>query len=603
MSSPRLARAEQLQNGGPPTIGALGASVVMDSVQNLLGQDGQLENTSATGPPTLSALANLEAAPLNELPTLGSVRSLSDQAGKLASSAVDLRPLHIGTVPQLHQRHPPLPSKQQPQHQPRLPKSPPRVLPQEQQSIAPQDERWQAEHKMHMLRSLQPPSDTASGGACPIGHSPPVLVSADSPSLKDLPTTPSHGSQQSRPTPVQTAPGRPTSSDSSQPALPVRTSADVVVPLQPVSTAPPSSTPAAATTAWTHMSTSQSTASATHQPATKSGQKRQASTSPRPERLAAKRGPGRPRGSGVKLRPPDKNLVASVRAIMKEMKISQQVVSNEAHVSQAVISQWLGSKYTGDNGKVDTIMRIWLQMRNGGGSHAMPGLYLRRSRSASKRRKKTDNGDSTLANAGASNKIISRVRSGPTSDAQTIDAPSSAETFETPRAAENRFNDMLEKLTAFKMKHGHCRVPRIYKADNALGRWVNNIRSGNTNTEKHGRDSHYRGASQEYSTAIGHARLNELGFCWHAKNSYKHAERSRLYDMNDTERLLHPDTIKEIARAMGKFPSDEKLNADLQKGVEAHAGSTALPFSHSNKKGVWALLYASNCASVEWLIA
>ena len=48
--------------------------------------------------------------------------------------------------------------------------------------------------------------------------------------------------------------------------------------------------------------------------------------------------------------------------------------------------------------------------------------------------------------------------------------------------AENRFNVMLEKVKAYKLRHGHCRVPRDYAEDRVLGRWVSNIRSGNTKT-------------------------------------------------------------------------------------------------------------------------
>ena len=89
----------------------------------------------------------------------------------------------------------------------------------------------------------------------------------------------------------------------------------------------------------------------------------------------------------------------------------------------------------------------------------------------------------------------------------------------------------------------------MYEADRGLGRWVNNIRSGNTKTEIHGHGgaNESANAADLEAEAIGHARLNELGFCWHVKNSYRHAEKSKLYDMDDAEQLLHPDTLSAIA--------------------------------------------------------
>ena len=161
--------------------------------------------------------------------------------------------------------------------------------------------------------------------------------------------------------------------------------------------------------------------------------------------------------------------------------------------------------------------------------------------------------------------------------------------------AENRFNVMLEKVKAYKLRHGHCRVPRDYAEDRVLGRWVSNIRSGNTKTvspwgkrkggaaastdaaleggagrnllgvrpvseelrklrsnQRNAPSVDDRGAKHVAAGAVKMsdedvARLNELGFCWHVKNSYRHAEKSKLYDMDDAEQLLHPDTLSAIA--------------------------------------------------------
>ena len=177
---------------------------------------------------------------------------------------------------------------------------------------------------------------------------------------------------------------------------------------------------------------------------------------------------------------------------------------------------------------------------------------------------------------------------------------------------------MLEKVKAYKLRHGHCRVPRDYAEDRVLGRWVSNIRSGNTKTVSpwgkrkggaaastdagleggagHGDCVEGPGGQQRDRAAdevAGLARLNELGFCWHVKNSYRHAEKSKLYDMDDAEQLLHPDTLSAIAvrphalcsrgicltvvsfavsqQAMGKPRGDLKVRKDLVDGIRIRA--------------------------------
>eukprot|EP01043_Picozoa_sp_COSAG02_P039611 COSAG02_NODE_3142_length_7292_cov_31.970944_2_plen_628_part_00 len=568
---------------GPPTIGALGASVMMETVQNMMRQHDQLGSESLDGPPSLSGLESIEGTDLDEPVTLSAVENLQGidgppsvgtlgnfTPGKSDSPAVGLRPL---------------PQQQEVQARDAQP----------QQSSQPQLQE-------DMLRPLQPspgPAARQVDTASHIDHS----VSAPVPVTNlrpEYPPAPPKDTHHTNPAPAQHAPGRPPSSTvavSVQPALVIPTTA-VVVPVQAAPTAPSSSPPPAAPPAWEHMGISQSSASVEHLPVPlglrpNSGLKRQASTSPKAGSSDLKRGRGRPPGQTEgALRPPDGGLASRVRAFMKEMKLSQQVVSKESNVSQAVISQWLACKYNGDNTKIDSLMRSWLQKRNGEGGQELAVLPSRRSQPAAKR-KRRHSGGSVLAGAGVSTRVNMRVCSVLHGDQTVASTSGSADLCTTPGAAENRFNEMLEKLTAYKLEHGHCRVPRIYAADRALGRWVNNIRSGNTRTEQHGRGGHAPKVQLEDGTTtgvmagvIGHARLNELGFCWHAKNSYIHAQRSRLYDMNNTARLLHPDTIKEIAAAMGKMPTLDKplslvkIREDLEEGIKAHSGQTALPFSH-----------------------
>ena len=48
----------------------------------------------------------------------------------------------------------------------------------------------------------------------------------------------------------------------------------------------------------------------------------------------------------------DELLVLDMRAYMKMHKLSQDIVAQEARISQAVVSQWLSLKYHGHNEKV-----------------------------------------------------------------------------------------------------------------------------------------------------------------------------------------------------------------------------------------------------------
>ena len=198
----------------------------------------------------------------------------------------------------------------------------------------------------------------------------------------------------------------------------------------------------------------------------------------------ARRGVGRPYGgSGGASRKPDGQVVDAVRTKMKTEKLSQVVVGKEARISQAVISQWLASKYNGDNGKVDDMMRGWLKAREAGpvpeaSDPSVGGM-------TGGKRKGVDRGSGSATSGDAPRpKKVSKGSGG----SGTVDpAAAGVKANNTRQAAEDRFNEMIDKIKAYKLIHGHCRVPRIFDEDKGLGRWVNNIRSGNTKTDMHGR--------------------------------------------------------------------------------------------------------------------
>ncbi|GFH44358.1 hypothetical protein CTEN210_00832 [Chaetoceros tenuissimus] len=74
---------------------------------------------------------------------------------------------------------------------------------------------------------------------------------------------------------------------------------------------------------------------------------------------------------------------------------------------------------------------------------------------------------------------------------------------------EERFNALIE----FKRKHGHCNVPRAYKADDNLGQWIDNIRS-----MKSGRRDN-RGVYKLSNERI--KKLENIGFRWQASHTFE----------------------------------------------------------------------------------
>ena len=553
---------------GPPTLGSLGGPQTLGSLGDL-GASG-----STDGPPTLGQLATMEGPPTmsalggplsvglppSTVPTtprakLAAAVSASRAASSAAARAAAQRRSRSGSAP---------PASPLIKHQ-----------------------------HMEMLRPLPPSALMLAQAAGSVR--PPMPANSPSPKLRAAGRTDAsaHPLPTSVPVPAATPSQRPAhpTLPSARPPAPNSSTCEVAVPVQaqvmssvpaalattggplvvvPVGTRPASTAPvaaaaaAAAATAAAQAAISPWPPAAIAPPLKAPPSKRKKRASNRKPGEPARRKPGRPQVVGDANRKPDGQVVDAVRAMMKSKKISQVAVGKEARVSQAVVSQWLSSKYNGDNGKVDAMMRGWLKAREAGPVGSNPSApHIRIN---SKRKGVDGDGD------------------GPKKKPAVGPAAAGVENNASRRAAEDRFNEMLEKLKAYKLKHGHCRVPKkVDGEDKSLGRWVNNIRSGNTKTEAHGRcgcgtdvtnaEANAAAIEDAASEALGHARLNELGFCWHAKNSYKHAERSRLYDMNDTSRLLRSDTIRAIALAMGKDAGWIKIKQDLEEGIKERVSS------------------------------
>jgi hypothetical protein len=109
----------------------------------------------------------------------------------------------------------------------------------------------------------------------------------------------------------------------------------------------------------------------------------------------------------------------------------------------------------------------------------------------------------------------SSTSSNSTNDRKLRKLPSSSDCDDkgaTPSSAcalQHRWDNMFERLLAFKAKHGHCLVPNRYDEDRSLGAWVSTqrrhykaIESGNPNQD---------------STPLTEERvskLREIGFVW-----------------------------------------------------------------------------------------
>jgi Helicase associated domain len=85
------------------------------------------------------------------------------------------------------------------------------------------------------------------------------------------------------------------------------------------------------------------------------------------------------------------------------------------------------------------------------------------------------------------------------------------------------FDDMFDRLVAFREEHGHCRVPRVYKKDEALSTWAIKMRrisrkasprASNTTSSRTASDS---ADDTPTLTALQIERLEDMGFEWRTR--------------------------------------------------------------------------------------
>lgn len=83
------------------------------------------------------------------------------------------------------------------------------------------------------------------------------------------------------------------------------------------------------------------------------------------------------------------------------------------------------------------------------------------------------------------------------------------------RFSEKQWDQMLERLKAYKKTHGHCLVPRRYSLDPKLGSWVHSQRKGSLNPKKKVDWNQFRDNVESFRLLEDRRRrLDAIGFAW-----------------------------------------------------------------------------------------
>ena len=111
------------------------------------------------------------------------------------------------------------------------------------------------------------------------------------------------------------------------------------------------------------------------------------------------------------------------------------------------------------------------------------------------------------------------------------------------RFYSKQWDQMFDRLLKFKEEHGHCLVPKRYPADQRLGTWVHTQRiqfkkllsgktTGDTQSEGEEESEMSAGKSEDEMnyrlTDDRRKRLEEIGFCWSAREGEKTGEQGKV---------------------------------------------------------------------------
>ena len=108
---------------------------------------------------------------------------------------------------------------------------------------------------------------------------------------------------------------------------------------------------------------------------------------------------------------------------------------------------------------------------------------------------------------------------------------------------DNQWNEMFEKLKAYKREHGDCLVPQRYNKDRALGLWVTRQR-----TER----------KANRLTAERKAKLDSIGFVWEPDEQKWNEmfEKLKAYKRNHGDCLVPVDYAKD--KQLGYWVSTQR---------------------------------------------
>jgi hypothetical protein len=155
----------------------------------------------------------------------------------------------------------------------------------------------------------------------------------------------------------------------------------------------------------------------------------------------------------------------------------------------------------------------------------------------------------------------------------------------TSDAAQNKkihneqWNEMLERLKAYKAKYGNCLVPKRFSEDGKLGTWVETQRV------------QYKRLSRVFDEALGYEvpqankrltaerlqKLNDLGFCWSAKHIRKTGSTGSLGSASSTPNAVRAalNSIAEATMTVAENVTAASEVPDSVSFVPNDAGATA----------------------------
>lgn len=145
-----------------------------------------------------------------------------------------------------------------------------------------------------------------------------------------------------------------------------------------------------------------------------------------------------------------------------------------------------------------------------------------------------------------------------------------------------QWNEMLERLKAYRAQHGDCLVPKRFPADPKLGTWVETQRVQFKRLPRVFDETLGYDVPQPNNrlTAERLSRLSELGFCWSAKHIRKASSTGSLTtpsplttaDANSSfvpAQTLQLSSHSQPPSAIKRYPSESSIHSNTKSNGEA----------------------------------